>query len=147
MKAVVVGAGLAGLNCAKSLAGSGIDVTVLEASDHVGGRVWSDEYEGFVLDRGFQVLLDSYPEATRALDFGRLRLSAFDPGALVMTDGTFLRISDPLRDPAHALATIRANVFSLGDMWRVLRLRWQNDSPNPSDSTTLSTYEYLQALW
>ena len=53
----VIGAGLAGLTCARELLSKGVAVEVLGASDGVGGRVRTDEHEGFLLDRGFQVLL------------------------------------------------------------------------------------------
>ena len=66
---VVIGAGLAGLSCALSLEASGIPVSLLEASDVPGGRVRTDMVEGFLLDRGFQVLLTAYPEAKRLLDY------------------------------------------------------------------------------
>ena len=60
---VVVGAGLAGLSCAARLQEVGVRVAVLEASDGVGGRARTDEVAGFLLDRGFQIFLTSYPEA------------------------------------------------------------------------------------
>ena len=53
MKVVIVGAGLASLTCAKVLVEHGAEVVLFEASD--GGRVRTDEREGFLLDRGFQV--------------------------------------------------------------------------------------------
>jgi phytoene dehydrogenase-like protein len=71
---IVVGAGLAGLAAARHLQDAGRTVRVLEASERVGGRVRSDRVDGFVLDRGFQVLLTSYPEARRMLDYPALRL-------------------------------------------------------------------------
>ena len=74
---IVVGAGLAGLCCARELVGQGVDVLVLERSDAPGGRVRTDEVGGFLLDRGFQALLTAYPEGRRALDYGRLRLRPF----------------------------------------------------------------------
>ena len=41
MDAVVIGAGAAGLAAASRLAEKGADVTVLEARDRIGGRVWT----------------------------------------------------------------------------------------------------------
>jgi phytoene dehydrogenase-like protein len=80
---VVVGAGLAGLACARHLQAAGREVTVLEASDAVGGRVRTDVVDGLLLDRGFQVHNTGYPEAQRVLDHERLRLRTFSAGALV----------------------------------------------------------------
>ena len=62
---VVVGAGLAGLSCAATLHEAGAPVVVIESGDDVGGRVRTDEVDGFLLDRGFQVLLTAYPELDR----------------------------------------------------------------------------------
>jgi phytoene dehydrogenase-like protein len=63
MDFVIVGAGLAGLCCARVLLQKGISFLILEAAKGVGGRVWTDRVEGFLLDRGFQVLQTAYPEA------------------------------------------------------------------------------------
>jgi phytoene dehydrogenase-like protein len=52
---VVVGAGLAGLACARRLTRAGVSTTVAEAGDGVGGRVRTDRVDGMLLDRGFQV--------------------------------------------------------------------------------------------
>lgn len=58
--AVVVGAGIAGLTAAYQLSKCGFDVTVLEASDRVGGRMTTDRCSGYVIDRGSQFLSDGY---------------------------------------------------------------------------------------
>jgi len=52
---IVVGAGLAGLSCAVRLHELGHRIRVFEAADGVGGRVRTDNVDGFLLDRGFQV--------------------------------------------------------------------------------------------
>jgi len=65
MVAVVVGAGLAGLNAALTLQAAGREVVVVEATDRAGGRVSSDVVDGFILDRGFQLINANYPELKR----------------------------------------------------------------------------------
>ena len=58
---VVVGAGLAGLNAALTLQEKGADVALVEASDRAGGRVATDVVDGFLCDRGFQLINAKYP--------------------------------------------------------------------------------------
>ena len=74
---LIVGAGLSGLACAVTLHEAGIPVQVFEASDGVGGRVRTDQVDGFLLDRGFQVYLSAYPEAGKLLDLEALNLRTF----------------------------------------------------------------------
>ena len=62
---VVIGAGLAGLSAALTLQKAGAEVTVLESSDRPGGRIASDLIDGFILDRGFQLINANYPEIKR----------------------------------------------------------------------------------
>lgn len=132
---VIVGAGLAGLACARRLVEGGVEPLVLEASDQVGGRVRTDEVDGFLVDRGFQVHLTAYPEAQRVLDYHALDLRAFEPGARVWLGDGFARLGDPLRRPLDVFPTLLADVGSLVDKLRILRLR---------QSVTSGTVE---ALW
>jgi phytoene dehydrogenase-like protein len=120
---VVVGAGLAGLACATTVARAGRTVRVLEAGDGVGGRVRTDVVDGFRLDRGFQILLTGYPEVGRQFDVAALDLRAFDPGSLVWTGTGFDRVADPLRQPGSAVSTVLAHIGTLGDKARVGLLR------------------------
>ena len=113
---IVIGAGLAGLNCAGLLHAHGLDVEVVEASDGVGGRVRTDVVDGFRLDRGFQVLFDGYPEAQRALDLDALDLKAFLPGADIWWDGRMRTIGHPLRDPRSIPQAARAGLGGPADI-------------------------------
>ena len=122
MSVVIVGAGLAGLACARTLQRHGIEVTVLEASDGVGGRVRTDLVDGHRLDRGFQILLTAYPEAQRVLDLDRLDLRRFDPGAAIRVGRRTWTVTDPRRVPSGLLDTLRAPIGSPIDKARLLAL-------------------------
>lgn len=121
----VVGAGLAGLSAARLLGERGLDAHVFEASDGVGGRVRTDEHEGFLLDRGFQVLLTAYPELRTQFDVNALDLRAFDPGALVWLERRGYVVSDPFRRPTTTLSTATAPIGSLTDKIRIAGLRYR----------------------
>jgi len=142
----IVGAGLTGLACARRLTEAGAACRIFEASDGVGGRIRTDRREGFLLDRGFQVFLESYPEARRVLDYARLDLRPFEPGALVRVGGGFYRISDPFRNPLRALRTLRSPVGTLGDKLRVLRLRHRARSGELFSGDETTTLEALRRL-
>lgn len=120
---LIVGAGLAGLCCARKLKEHGVSVRILEASDDVGGRVRTDLLDGFRLDRGFQVFLSAYPEARRLLDYQALQLRTFYPGVLVRQDGKFHRLADPFRRLLDGLSTIFTPIGSFPDKVRVAELR------------------------
>ena len=107
---VIVGAGLAGLTAARVLEQNGIATVLLEASDGVGGRVRSDEVDGFILDRGFQVMLTAYPEIHRHLDIPALDFRAFEPGALVWREGKGTIVGDPFRRPKTLFSTTFAPI-------------------------------------
>ena len=120
---LIVGGGLAGLCCARALQENGISFQILEASDGLGGRVRTDEVDGYLLDRGFQVLLTAYPEAKRVLDYARLDLKPFAPGAISWYAGRMNRLIDPWRTPGAWWETLQSDFGTLGDKLRIARLR------------------------
>ncbi len=122
---IIVGGGIAGLTCARHLFSQGLVVQILEASARIGGRIKTDEQDGFLLDRGFQVLQTAYPEAQRVLDYARLNLRYFAPGAMIRIRGRFHTIADPRRRPGRMLTTLTAPIGSLGDRLRLLRFARQ----------------------
>jgi phytoene dehydrogenase-like protein len=122
MKTIVVGAGLAGLTCAKVLRERGVEVAVFEASDGVGGRVRTDEQDGFLLDRGFQVYFTSYPVAGRHLNYAALDFRVFDPGVIVHRGSEQSVLSDPLRDPKALVPSLLSDAATLADKLRTLEM-------------------------
>jgi phytoene dehydrogenase-like protein len=145
---LIVGAGLAGLACARRLTNAGLACTVLESSDGIGGRVQTDRVEGFQLDRGFQVFLSGYPEAREALDYPALELMPFHAGALIRHDGRFHVMSDPFRRPQDLPQLLLSPIGSLADKLRMLRLRrdtLQQRLCSRMKDPTRTTLDVLQA--
>jgi phytoene dehydrogenase-like protein len=121
---IVIGAGLAGITAARDLESTGKNVLLIEASNDVGGRLRSDRVDGFILDRGFQVINPKYPQIKRSklikeLDFkfisGKIHLADLDlmvgyaPGSLSQKIGStnekikflnFLTLSKPSNSQA-----------------------------------------------
>jgi phytoene dehydrogenase-like protein len=120
---IIIGAGISGLSAAVHLHQQGRKVLLLEATERAGGRIKTDSYQGFLLDRGFQVLLTAYPETKALLDYTDLNLQKMLPGATVLFDGGTLEIADPFRRPAALLATLFAPVGSLKDKLLTLWLK------------------------
>jgi phytoene dehydrogenase-like protein len=120
---VVAGGGLAGLVAARRLAEAGADVRLFERHRDLGGRVRSLRRDGYVFDRGFQVLFTAYPAARRELDFDALDLRYFKPGAVVARPGERSTLSDPFRDLDAALESALNREVTLRDKLQVLKLR------------------------
>jgi phytoene dehydrogenase-like protein len=118
---LVVGSGLAGLTCAKTLVEAGHEVRILEASDRIGGRVRTDaSADGFLLDRGFQALFTAYPAVQRHLDLKALDPRAIAPRVVVMCDGKWHETSSRF---ASLGATLPNPLLPLSDRLRMGRLR------------------------
>ncbi|QDU73711.1 Protoporphyrinogen oxidase [Bremerella volcania] len=144
---IIVGAGIAGLSCAEELRSQGLELLVLESSNSPGGRIATDEYEGFLLDRGFQVFLTAYPEAKRLLNYAELKLKRFAPGALIWHDRKFHRFSDPWRKPGDLLATALSPVASTLDKVRIARFRRDTTTGDVArlyERPEMTTIEMLQ---
>ena len=119
---VIIGAGIAGLTCAKYLKEKGIEAVILEASNAVGGRVRTDKIDGFTLDRGFQVLLTSYPEAIKMLDYDALQLKILPSGARIRMGDQYHLMPNPLKNWTTAPQALLAPIGNLWDKLKVLQL-------------------------
>jgi len=113
---IVLGAGLAGLRAAAVLGGAGLDVVVLEAQDAVGGRQRTDRVDGFLLDRGFQVLNPAYPAVRRWVDVDALDLGAFPVGVRVRRTRGLVELAHPLRHPSRLRATLASGLLDAREL-------------------------------
>ncbi|MDO1511129.1 NAD(P)/FAD-dependent oxidoreductase [Maribacter confluentis] len=118
----IVGAGISGLIAAIVLEQNGFSPIILEATERAGGRVKTDIINGYQLDHGFQVLLTAYPIAHKYLNLNSLELQRFLPGAVIFKNRKQHIIGDPLRDISLIFSTLFANIGTISDKLKILRL-------------------------
>ncbi|CAM5580002.1 NAD(P)/FAD-dependent oxidoreductase [Streptomyces atroolivaceus] len=104
---VIIGAGIAGLSAAHQLISAGVDVSVLEAAAHVGGRMSTHEVDGFRLDHLNPLFSSAYPELRTTPGLDKLVLRDFAPGVLVHSGGRQYRAGD-VRSARGALRAVRS---------------------------------------
>lgn len=138
---VIVGGGIAGLQAAQILQRKGLDFILIEKSMSLGGRVQSEEFQGYILDHGFQVLQTAYPEVQRSLQLSKWDLSYFQSGAYVFNEGKFKPFLNPLKSPLLFLKNFNSAGATIFDF---LKLAWiwlktqGSISPINSDPETTS---------
>ena len=117
-KVVVIGAGLAGISAAITLENEGVSVTVLESSDRPGGRVSSDVIDGYICDRGFQLINANYPEIKR---IGLIKDIDFISASSVIEiarDDRRIRIGDPR---SALLSAFNSETGSILEKFRLIK--------------------------
>lgn len=117
-RAIVVGAGISGLTAAFRLRQRGFDVTVLEASDAVGGKMSSLRRDGYIVNRAANILPSSYAALQGLIrDVGLAdQMGEADPVLGVPRDGTMHRIrasglSMVLDGAATGLLSVRSKLL------------------------------------
>jgi protoporphyrinogen/coproporphyrinogen III oxidase len=129
-RVIVVGGGIAGLTAGFRLQQAGLSVLVLEAGDHVGGRMGTIEHRGFRIDTGAMMLSTHYSEMLDLIRDAGLTPEIEPTCGLIgyLRDGRVHRMrSTSLRDPFRsALLTNRDKRalvrmgFDLARWWRRL---------------------------
>ena len=120
---VVIGGGLAGLRAALTIQQSGQQVHLIESSSDVGGRVSSQDIDGFTIDRGFQVINPGYQEFEQ-LEI-RTHFHAIPAGAVANVGGDWKFFGDPrreLRSTLSALPNIAVDPLPFLSLLRVIFL-------------------------
>ena len=114
----VIGAGIAGLTCARALEESGMSVRVLERSARVGGRVGTDVIDGFRCDRGFQWFNAGNPDVRTSVDVAALNPRPIERG-MVLAHPDGYRVLQGSQ--AALIAAIRSGIGQPQDIARLIR--------------------------
>src|SRR5271154_7195606 len=100
---VVVGAGMAGLTAARTLAEAGLKVLVLEAQDRIGGRIWTRHVGDEAIELGAEFIHGRPPDLWALIEEAGLetyerggRQLCFEEGVLNDCSGEMNAIFEPL---------------------------------------------------
>jgi hypothetical protein len=125
----VIGSGLAGLSAALTLQGAGQEVVVIDSADRAGGRIASDSIDGFILDRGFQLINLNYPEIKRLAIAVELDFKEAPRSLRVSFDSDFVNLGDPRTSFLSIFSSASGSLFS-----KVALLKYLASKPHSSES-------------
>ena len=124
------------MNAAIQLQNAGREVVVLEAADRAGGRVQSDQIDGFTCDRGFQLINAKYPELAALNILSELDFRFADRALNIAIEDRSHRLGDPRKYPFSAFDSATGSIFEKFALIKALARK-----PKPE----LSIEEYLVA--
>lgn len=141
---VVIGAGLAGLSAARGLVKAGLSVELIEASSEIGGRIRTENFDGFQLDHGFQLFNPAYPAARKVLNINELELRKFSKGIRILLDNEIIQFGT---NPSESLNFIKNfNRTGLINLARYLLLTLFSGEEKRKSRADLPAYEILQNI-
>ncbi len=140
---VIIGAGMAGLQAASQLHLNQIPFLLVDAQNHVGGRLHSEHVKGFILDVGFQVLQTNYPEVQRSLDLPALDLTAFESGAYLWNQAGWLAFVNPLKQLGSLFDALASGIMTVKDAYLLARLWFITQAEVQPLGTQESTQDFL----
>ncbi len=153
-RVAVIGAGFAGLAAADALRAGGAEVTVLEARDRVGGRVWSVPFgEGAVVERGAEFILPGYdsmnalaarfgiPLVLKGTPYGRRVPIGEEAGPHAALEAAFDRIAAGPTTDADSAGEVIAGLHLDPSLSKLIRTRVAISNGHPVDDLAASVLD------
>ena len=105
---LVIGAGAAGLAAARQLTSGGVKVTILEARDRLGGRIYTDHSPGFPVELGAEFIHGRSPHIFELLSSARLKFVAVAGGFRRKRNGLWGDAGDVMGELNHLFENMPA---------------------------------------
>lgn len=132
-KVAIIGAGITGLTAAFELKEKGIDCTVFEASDRVGGCIKTVRNDGWLVESGPNSILDTHPDLHKlilrlGLEGNKLLPNQVALNRFIVRDGKVVAL------PTSPKAFIKSKAFSGKAKLRLLREPFIKSTSNEQES-------------
>lgn len=125
---VIAGAGIAGLSAAIYLKRAGYtNITLVEQSDRAGGRLKTDEVDGFRLNNGLYLVNTQYHYLQEVVDLSKLDLLKLKPGLLVFKRDKINAITAPFARNFFVLRILLSDLGKFKDKIRLIKKRIEID--------------------
>ncbi|HTI15974.1 MAG TPA: NAD(P)/FAD-dependent oxidoreductase [Dictyobacter sp.] len=133
----IIGGGLAGLSAATYLARAGMDVTLFEKSQNLGGRAATQQYEGYAFNRGAHAFYYGSAGTTVLRELG-ITYSYKNPRDIQLyRQGRFFTA------PASARTILRTSFLTVAEKLELVGLFTKLIRTKPGNFGALSTREWL----
>ncbi|MDF7807803.1 protoporphyrinogen oxidase [Pontiellaceae bacterium B12219] len=132
-KIAIIGAGITGLTAAYELQQKGIDVTVFEASDRVGGCIKTIQQDGFLVECGPNSILETHPDVGKLVTRLGLAGNKLTPGTEAK-NRFIVRNGKPIALPTSPQALLNSKAFSAKAKWRLLKEPFIKSKSNEQES-------------
>ena len=129
---IVVGGGISGLVCAHALSKAGIQVLLLEASQHAGGMIASENHDGFLLELGPQSFSGTAVLLALCEELGiadQLLQAPASAPRYVFINGALKAV------PLNPAAMLTTSLLSSRIKWRIARDAIGNSHPPDHDES------------
>ncbi|GHO43463.1 phytoene desaturase family protein [Ktedonospora formicarum] len=135
---IIVGGGMAGLAAASYLAKAGISVTLFEKSASLGGRAATQDYEGYLFNRGIHAIYTGGATSEVLKDLGVHYSYGIPKETFILRQGQLYPF------PANSTSLLSSRLFSLGDKLELARLLSALPRLKAPELAHMSVQEWLE---
>ncbi len=148
-KILIIGGGLSGLSSAVFLSNYGYQIELIEASPKLGGKTYSFNFNGSIVDNGQHILMECYSNTLEYIDLiGSRKLFDFQESLSITSvdaNGNTYKLKTPkyAYPLNHLIGFLRYKLFTLRERVVIIRLLLKIKFMDNNAAKNKTLYEFL----